>query len=153
MKILFLDIDGVLVHRYSGCEPGSLILTLWDQQCADRVMEICRRTGALIVVQSTWGWLHKEDEMRGFFKTYKFPDGMLHPDLLANVCRGNKPGSIRAWMDKHKGEFDKVVNIDDEREDFGVPSVTVSNGFIMGGIQSHHVEKAVKILEWPEDNP
>lgn len=61
MKIIFLDIDGVLNHDqwYVSKEYQSLVedenteLDI-DPSCAKRLVEICRQTNAKIVVTSDW---------------------------------------------------------------------------------------------------
>lgn len=50
-RVIFLDVDGVLNH--DGCDWSAGHRTL-DPACCERIRQICDRTGARIVVSSTW---------------------------------------------------------------------------------------------------
>lgn len=60
MKILFLDIDGVLNHatwfkskEYKECSSGWRV-SMFDPACVSRVNKILQETGARLVVSSSW---------------------------------------------------------------------------------------------------
>lgn len=58
MRLLFLDIDGVLVTDYSmGLKPvilDRLVLHRFQNSCVQELNRITNKTGASIVVSSTW---------------------------------------------------------------------------------------------------
>ena len=62
--LIFLDIDGVLAHYGSNGEI--------DPRCVDRLNEVIARTGAEVVISSTWRTSHSPDQMQALLKTYGF---------------------------------------------------------------------------------
>src|SRR3990167_1434478 len=63
MKVIFLDIDGVLIPAQGGRDVSADVdgrTWVADRGCIQRLNEICRWTGAWIVLSSTWrkfkGW-------------------------------------------------------------------------------------------------
>lgn len=162
MKVIFLDIDGVLNSMD------------WFEKVKDRagnneinpdkvklLKEIVDRTGANIVLSSTWKSLG-----------HTIPDEQTHPmyDYLVDVlgkhglkiishtpyCEHDRPKEIMAWLDNYNDESSiRFVSLDDDfsREKYDIygkwfGDCLVKTSFYEpdGGIRREHVELAVKIL-------
>ena len=153
MKIIFLDIDGVL--NYSGCKarsPSGCIGIEHDK--LQLLKQIVDATGAKIVLTSTW-------------KTEWFPTNHIE-DLsadarylikqLSNVRLGILDKTIdTAWAKRGEGILNYLkdcyceayVILDDERFDFfelGLDKNFVKTNFFNGGLNTVSVERAIKIL-------
>lgn len=108
MKVLFLDIDGVVncgrtTTRYRG------IIGI-DPHMAFLVGRIVLNTGAKIVLSSSWrGWPEGEEEIRK--KVYDFIDCTKHvPD--EDAVRGDE---IKEWLDRHP-EVERYAILDDDSD-------------------------------------
>jgi len=124
MRVVFLDIDGVLNHsaHYTSLAPrlGHTTPVDWiDRTCVARLDALCERTGAAVVVSSSW-------------RIYLRDKGGAAPVLAAAGLRapviGETPdhttetdretviagrwGEIRAWLDAHP-EVTGYVVLDD----------------------------------------
>jgi hypothetical protein len=165
MKVLFLDVDGVLNSRDSFVRNHQLWIDngskandqvrCWplghlDVELIKRLNAICELTGCYIVLSSSWrticelsdfsGWL----KQKGFLFSDRFVGQTCHFALSgAENCRGME---IKDWLDKHI-EVTSYVILDDDS--FDIIKVHPSN-FVHTdcnvGLQDEQVEKAVKIL-------
>lgn len=160
MKIIFLDIDGVLnsldwsekqkyCERYSEINPEKVKL----------LKEIVERTGAEIVLSSTWRTLSNAPGSRNEHPQYAYlVDSLEEYDLKiishTPYINNNRPEEIRKWLDKHGGkERISFVSLDDDfrleyYEKYGIEDFLVHTCFyeMDGGLRREHVEKAVEIL-------
>lgn len=105
MKILFLDIDGVVncarttarYNHFVGIDPYMALL----------VNRICEATGAQIVLSSTW---RLEKATRDEVNSAVFPTPIdITPDHNDMTNRGSE---IQAWLDAHP-EVTKYAILDD----------------------------------------
>lgn len=146
MKVIFLDVDGVLNH--SGCpewEQGDH--RVLDPECVRRVREVCDRTGARIVVSSTWRLGNGMDILRAEFGPRIIGEtpsiDRKVGGLYVSVPRRDE---IAAWIDEHPDVTPACV-IDDEW-DAGLLGVAfVKTSFTGGGFTDNRmraVEKSVR---------
>lgn len=96
MKIVFLDVDGVLnSHAWfadHGHERGHL-----DPEACARMQRLCDETGARIVVSSTWRLLHKTEALRSMFKARGLTAHVIGgTPALSTRKRGDE---IQRWLD------------------------------------------------------
>lgn len=74
MKIIFLDIDGVLNHqmffknRIKSTIRKDYDKSMFDPECVERLNEITGKTGAVIVLSSTWRKSRTIEELKALFK-------------------------------------------------------------------------------------
>lgn len=150
MKVIFLDVDGVL-NCY---EFLSLNREEIDSNKVKLLSEIVNATGAKIVLSSTWIELSDDkDEDEGYrYLVNKLKEYNLtifdHTPIL-DFCR---PKEISTWLKSHKN-CNKFVSLDDDfrewqYEEYGIGNCLVSTNFWEknGGIRREHVDRAIEIL-------
>lgn len=155
MKVLFLDVGGVLVHSKSieggnSCgEPfGSSFYyaATVDLACVQRVMRIVTETGAKIVVTSDWR-LHTAQETglrRAFYNAgldrRKQRELFLTPTPKIGDDRG---AEISAWLKLHPEVTQYVILDDHPVEGFQV----IRTDYFEGGLTDSHVDRAIYALQ------
>ena len=157
--IVFLDIDGVVNHhilydarrhRAEGARTDAQEHAAWiDPACVARVQALCDRTGAAVVVSSSWR------EIVGLPATVA---ALRHHGFTTDVLGGTPTEAavgarivlalsrwqeIRAWLDEHP-EVDRFVVLDDAAD--STPAEVYVKTDIAVGIADADVERAVSIL-------
>jgi hypothetical protein len=155
MKVIFLDIDGVLNYTQwyvSDRNPGNLNGEEGDIDplCAERINNICQVTDAKIVLSSDWriSWPYCIDRLeKGGIKNGlvidKTPEHMWNE--FASEEYKSRGSEIDDWLSKHP-ECDRYVILDD-RKDFTEeqqPNFIHVNS--MRGLDDDDVNFAIKIL-------
>lgn len=148
MKVIFLDVDGVLNH--SECqewENGHW--NVIDNKCVGRIKDICRRTGAKIVVSSTWR-LSQEGMSTLLQKFGELIIGVTGYLQHSNGKLKEAPRheEIQEWILRHSTivPFDFVVIDDDTDAEIKGLDRYIQTGFESGGLTQEKAEKVVKIL-------
>ena len=152
MKIIILDIDGVLNCSESKSRCGSFIGI--DNKKVKLLSQIVYETGAKIVLSSSWrvGW-DKNSELcdsHGVYLNNKLRRSNLFIlDRTKSLsCRGEE---IKQWIDSHNVE--EWVVLDDEMfrdyKELGILEHLVKTTFYgeSGGLRDEHAKQAVKILK------
>jgi len=130
MKIIFLDIDGVL-NTYA--EQGKHGPNYVDPKKVERVKKIVGATGAKIVISSNWRF-----DMAAVHKTLS----ILSQDIIGNTgLTGNRNSEIEEWIGNN--DVDSFVVIDDLYLFFPANLVYTKDSV---GITDSHVDKAIEIL-------
>lgn len=154
MKVLFLDIDGVLNSRAYDRKRDWNEQTDIDETRLPLIKEIVDSTGAKIVLSSTWRqhWdkdINRCDEDGVYInKTFaKFGLSIFDktPDLGITALRRDE---ISKWLEDTDEAIESFVIIDDYRYGWGDLSehfVKTEPNFRFG-IEKEHVEKAIEIL-------
>lgn len=166
IKIIFLDIDGVLnsMAYFKSQEHQEKRFIQYDEIDESRLpllKQIVDATGAKIVLSSTWREL---DDCKDAvcYEMYKYLEDMLAKyDMsimsktpVAAHCR---PLEITMWLNKR---FDKneitFVSLDDDFGKDAYDKYSIGNNLVhtcfysedplVGGIQPEHVEQAIRIL-------
>ena len=185
MKIIFLDVDGVL-NGYNFwnqlgwrlvCMINNEKLKQWYRDVSEpfgihipkfkRLVKIVRKTGAKIVVSSSWRFTLfsdgiakgiRDDDLKFWYLVKKYNLEIIDRTPCSNDGRRDK--EILMWLSKHKDKVDNFVILDDERYDLEcfadkelVQTSSVKKGqMIKGhwqettGLRNKHVRKAIKIL-------
>lgn len=176
MKVIFLDIDGVLngynqwIYYLFRIIKFLHLNKLWHKyydvfDCkrhyTKRLAKIVRKTGAKIVISSSWrgGWYIPYEEKSKRSKTLEDNLKYFNLEVIGitpkdkNSRRGNE---IAQWLSEHP-EVNKFIILDDEKFDmmeyYGKELIiTSNNGEICGlakentGLKRKHVKQAIKIL-------
>lgn len=145
LKVLFLDIDGVVL---SGEElQKSRNRRYLPPHKISLVREVCARSGAVIVVSSTW---RHSDDTKGALEAVELP---LHPDwrtplpkMLGGHYTGEQRGrEIQHWIDKHP-ETAAYAIVDDDSDMLTSQMSNFVKTPFQTGIEAAHVNALVSIL-------
>lgn len=121
MKIIFLDIDGVMAtsNDYGKNRDNKWNSYRFDQKCVDVLNFILKETGAEIILSSDWRHHYTLLEMREIFAhngVIRGPIGFT-PSLksyTSNNLEGGRVEEIRNWLKHHAWKDDvKWVAVDD----------------------------------------
>ena len=149
MKIIFLDIDGVLnsidsMLSLHGCNESKL-----DHVSVMLLKRLCEQTDAKIVISSTWRRSRAtKDFIEMFAKHHNWFDApVISRTPVLNTERGHE---IQEWLDSHP-EVPNFVILDDDSDmlDSQLDNfVHVSN---VNGFRSKHFCKALRIFGQPDE--
>lgn len=157
MKVIFLDIDGVLNDQTF---LRLYINTEIDKTKVARLAEIVKATGAVIVLSSSWRMLPDELDETDVQVWEQLVDILHEYDMSiydrTPVIGMDRPLEIKTWLDQHKDQVEAFVSLDDDfrKEDYakyGIKDCLIKTSFYdgeysLGGLQSEHVQKALEIL-------
>lgn len=171
MKVIFLDVDGVLNHANSegNGEPANL-----DHEKFILLKEIVDKTDAKIVLSSTWRFTYEENgknmhapmyyKLIELLKKYDLDLYAETPEIKSkeiiksitfkeilempteNVYT-NRAHAVKTWLDEHP-EVKSFVIIDDEEagwDYFNLDKNYIQTSYT-GGLLPEHVTQAIEIL-------
>lgn len=163
MKVIFLDIDGVL--NYRTCKerlPNCKYIVGIEDSRIERLAKIVEATNAQIILTSTWklNWTNEEDE-QGIYLDRKLAKYGLHILDSTEDDEWNRWSGIKDYLDKHSKYIESYVILDDEI----FPDYMIASGLMNklkpeveehlvktdfyasdGGLQEEDVQKAIDIL-------
>ena len=157
MKVIFLDIDGVLVNHRSWDLPRSFDHLPADDRCVQALNRIVAATDAVIVVTSTWRVGRDLPELREILNGRFGISGQVidvTPRITREVFSGKRiqmaverGDEIAAWLaartDGH--EIQSFVILDDENDMGGLLARTVLVDY-KEGLTEADADRALKIL-------
>jgi len=160
MKVLFLDVDGVLnsytlIHKVH-TDKHAMDKELWREEHVDklavrRLNKILELTGASVVVSSTWRKIHSLHELRVILQRrgFKYPERVIDvtPELWRDdagnrLYRGHE---IQAWLDGFPKDVTSFVILDDDADMVHLMPMLVKTS-METGLLDEHVDAAVAIL-------
>ena len=109
MKVLFLDIDGVVcLHKDKDWDNEEEI---FDADCCRKLQEIVSATGCKLVLSSSWRLF--SESIRSMFRQLK-PFGITRENFLGRTpLRGERGNEIMAYL-KKRPQIETFVAVDDE---------------------------------------
>ena len=139
MKIIFLDVDGVLNNNKTNTRNPLGFIGVDDTLC-QRLREIVVATGAKIVLSSAW---RQYPESLPYLWEHCGPtvECVGQTDYYPNKYRGDE---IAAWLAEHP-EVDKFVILDD-RTDMGDLKQYLVQTYEDTGMTEKEKELAIKML-------
>lgn len=156
MKVLFLDIDGVLTsHAYWRRRPGIIVDRLHDldREAVARLNTVLDRTGAMVVVSSTWRLHFNRVELQEMLTKSGFTGIVFSTTTREHMKKRGL--QIQAWLDnpryanKESHRYVERFAIVDDDADMAhlLPHLvrTHMHGDD-GGLQDEHVEQLVTKL-------
>ena len=154
MKILFLELDGVLNSREYDSKRNWNEQTDIDETRLPLVREIIDNTGAKIVLISTWRSHWNRDEnlcdedgiyINSLFSKYGLAIYDKTPDL---GLLSKRKDEVKAWLAEHTGEVERFAILDDYRFGWdGLSDFYIHTNPNYGlGLEEEHVEKAIVLL-------
>lgn len=157
MKIIFLDINGVLnsrefhLRRRRSDEGMAAYL---DPVAIERLNRLLDATDAEIVLTSTWRRGRMLQDMREAFRVRGVRKTIMTatPDLFGtyNQDDGRRGAEIQTYLDTYGAAVSTFVILDDN-DDLGpqLRSYLVQTSF-QDGLTDEHVAAAIRILNTPE---
>jgi hypothetical protein len=150
-KVIFLDFDGVVVctpQTWDCTSTGRKVQGL-NRDCVARLNQIVERTGAKVVISSMWRLQLPMEYLQGYLHRAGF--NYTHDVVGVTPNLGGKPrgSEIAAYLKVHP-EVGAYVVLDDNLEPGPTPRarwVHIKHGWFSGGLQDHHIDLAVKVLE------
>lgn len=141
MKIIFLDIDGVLISRKSKRILGDLRTFL--PESVGVLKYILEATDARIVISSSWRILKELNQLQEMF-TEAGIDGSVVIDITPNVG-GTRGGQIDEWLKNTDLSIESFVIIDDDLDIEPYMSQLIKTSFEFG-LEMHHAQQAIQML-------
>jgi hypothetical protein len=119
VKVLFLDIDGVLNHGGFSATAQS---SSFDPEAIARLNRLLTRTGARAVLSSSWRYVILDGTMtlQGFefmMRTHGLMRGALFDHTCADEEVRERGAQIRRWLEHHP--VDAWAAVDDQPLDLG----------------------------------
>lgn len=151
MKVVFLDIDGVLNSRAwferHGRKRG--VGHLEPNACA-RAQRLCDETGAELVISSTWRLIHKRDAIGDMFRARDLTTRILGMTAALHTARGHE---IQGWLDASAaiaglGTIDGMVILDDDADMVHLAPWHVQT-HVERGFTDSELRQAVEVLSRP----
>jgi len=137
-KIIFLDIDGVLVTRRSIMEKKHH--EAFDPICISNLNKIILNTECKIVISSTWRFLYTIDDLKIIFKNV----GIINTIIGTTGKDGNIRGDeIQLWL--LQNPTNRFCIIDDDSDMGNLMDKLVLTTFDKG-IEGFHVQQAIHFL-------
>jgi hypothetical protein len=154
LKILFLDIDGVLnsekyfKEHIEEIKSQSTFITRCcselDPEMVCRVKRIVDSTGCSVVISSTWRILHSIEEIKQMLAARGWDNCPIIDVTPRNLGRSMKRGDeIKFWLDQHP-EVTKFVCLDDDSDFYSNQNLVKTTW--KEGIKDSHIEAAISIL-------
>lgn len=150
MKVIFLDIDGVLNCQASGAQHRGGIGI--EPENVKHLAHIVENTGAVIVLTSTWK-LHWSKNKDNQHPSGAYVDQMLSEFGLTVLDKtplgvSQRGAGIQKYLEEHS--VDSWVVLDDEIfpdfEQYGILSRLVKSSFYKEGLTHELSQEAIKIL-------
>lgn len=147
MRLLFLDIDGV-------CNSGEFIATnpplssgmYLDSKLIANVQTVCDRTGAKVVISSTWRAHRKMPKLRNILRLSGLTAPIIGrtPEMPSRV-RGEE---IQHWLVTMGTDVEGIVILDDDA-DMGTLFPWLVRTSAVCGFTSADADRAIDILSRP----
>lgn len=153
MKIIFLDFDGVMDTAYydhilskKGLPGNDFYGTVFDPNCVRNLAKIIEKTGADIVVSSSWKHFMSYKEFLDMWE-YRGLPGFVTDVTPTPAVRRNRGDEIDAWLNECDVDCQYVIIDDLDGGNFNehqLPRLLVVNPF--NGLNEEIAERAIVIL-------
>ena len=142
MKVLFLDIDGVL-NSAAVLEARGRHDAI-DRGMVEQINRVTTETGCSIVISSSWRWLWKLGELKAILRQHGLIDVVIDVTPKDKQDR-RRDNEIQTWLAAHP-EVTSFAVVDDDTADLtGVQDRLVGTSF-MTGILPHHANRLIELL-------
>ena len=155
MKIIFLDIDGVLVTRnsikYQYLNFPDETSIRFGKKAVKNLNKLIRLTKAKIVISSTWRLFHSLEKLQSIFEEQKIKGKIISTTSVEkatieeDIPRGQK---IADWLEQHL-EVEQYVIIDDDVQADCIqfhPNNCVETSYKRGFASEERFNEALAIL-------
>ena len=129
MKVIFLDIDGVLTSIKSSKKNKNW--DTFDPSAVALLNEVIKSTGAKIVISSSWSKKHSLQELRQIFKNNKALGNSII-DCTPGSTSGNREEEIETWLRESEHTIQCFIVIDDSPDMGKFSSRLITTSFEKG---------------------
>lgn len=144
LKVIFLDIDGVMNTYYTAIVVTSEALAdSLEPENVAVLSELVRRTGAVIVVSSAWRQTHSLAELRDGFAAAGCV--MTIHDTTPSLEGQSRGREIQAWIDAQPEPPTRYVILDDEHDMPEHPGKLIKTK-PRDGLCKRHLRRALGLL-------
>ncbi|MCM1219681.1 MAG: HAD domain-containing protein [Lachnospiraceae bacterium] len=168
MKVIFLDVDGVLnseddlmVYREKNNITGCILYDAVEDRPLKLLKQLVDKSGAKIVLSSSWRYGHAKLIDKDIFggrlyqkiterlKNYEMEIYDVTPRLHeSDKHRGDE---IRDWMKNSKETIESFVILDDDSDMCEFTETNLIKTTYKSGLTQEHVDKALEILKIKKD--
>lgn len=145
MKLIFLDVDGVLNNRESMRGCGKDIFRV-NRECVRHLNKICVTTGACCVLSSTWRFSWPIAAFQQFLEDHGFCGQVIDSaPRLPNEARGAEIEHYLLQCEQQGYPIESWIILDDD-SDMGdlLPFLIQTKTEI--GLEEEHVGRAIEML-------
>lgn len=136
VKVVFLDIDGVLNHSLEferwyhrrQDDPSLVISNCIDPKCVEQLNRLLEATGAVCVLSSSWRTEHTMEWMRNHLADFGFKGDLI--DKTVHLPLKERGVEIAQWVDEHRPE--RFVILDDNTDMWKLSPYLVKTDFNIG---------------------
>lgn len=155
MKVVFLDVDGVLNSEdYYMEHQENIALQQIDEACVERLKRIVDATDATIVLSSSWrgGWDKNPQNIDPYCMQLvnalaKY--GMSISDKTSYLETWDRSREVQLWLKSQKEKVDSFLILDDydyNWQERGYEEHWIQTNFADGGLKEEHIEASIRIL-------
>jgi hypothetical protein len=145
MKVLFLDIDGVL-NPFRTDSDGN-ITTKLDDDCVNRLCRIIHETNCVVVISSSWKASNHLMDVLEEVLFPKLPSGCVVGCTPTFIPQQNREVEISAYLSKNSDTIDNYVIVDDY--DFELKSFLESGHIVITdalvGLSQKDADECIRI--------
>lgn len=147
MKVIFLDMDGVLCTYRSCCVQRGLMQVL-DPVGIQMLGILLRDSGAQLVLSSTWRFHNDKHSMTAILQNAGLYDVPWHPVWAtpAKMDRMSRGQEIQEWLDENGGDLTSYLILDDDRAILEHQKPFWIETSMLDGISFMGFDRAKKIL-------
>lgn len=153
MKIIFLDFDGVINSGpFLRARDKADTDHRWENSIDPKAVALLNllidKTGAKVVVSSSWRVIHNAKALQGFLNFHGFQGeviGTTPNGVYLNGQWGDRGDEIQKWMDDYGLEIESFVILDDDSDMANLMSRLINTKYEIG-LLPEHVECAIELL-------
>ena len=139
MKVIFLDIDGVLNNLASLAEGVHMV-----PEKAILLRRLIEATGAKVVISSTWRMLYDLRELGEILRLAGCWNGA--PIDRTPELRGSRGTEIQAWLDSGVTNVESYLILDDDSDMLESQMDSFIKTDMRTGLLSRELDRAIEIL-------
>ena len=160
MKVIFLDVDGVLnseedlkIYREKNGITGCILYDNVEERPLKLLKQIVDVTGAVVVLSSSWRLGYGKTESIFGGRLYEKvrsaleANGMEIYDITPHIVGAQRGDEIKQWL-SNKQDVESFVILDDDLDMGEYTSTNLIQTTYKYGLLPKHVEHAIKKLEY-----
>lgn len=140
IKIIFLDIDGVLNHR-GNFGKGDIYPI--DSLCASELNRICGMTNAKLVISSSWRIIKNDIDLKQKFKEKGINGEIIGKTPILGTIRGKE---IQKFIDDYPNKIDEFIILDDDSDMGDLINHLIKTDFTNNGLTKEIANMVIERL-------